>query len=147
MDWLSDLFGREQVVGNLISGLLASIVTWGIISLRQMLSHWRQCARFTGRYVVTSREAEVLSDEVLTVSWLGGRVLLVEAQGATEQWRSTITLDAQIPKVGRGFYEYLDRDLVGRHDIQLAANKRDIYVFSDNPSDSRPSLALIWRRL
>lgn len=147
MDWIAAFFTDGQLAGNLIAGLLASLLTWGIIALREMIDRWRKCSRFAGRYEVVKSNGDTVDGEIVTVKWIGGFVMEAVSNRAEQHWRSVIMLDPHIPTVGRGYFEYDASGFVGRHDVQMAANQRDIYVFSHNPSSERPSRALIWRRV
>ena len=148
LDWISAALEGPQLVGNIIAGLLASLLTWAIIAFRERMERWRQCARFTGKYeVIRRRDGKKMSNETVEIRWLGGTVIEASADSDMGPWKSTIMLDPHVMTVGQGYWEYEGKDFVGRHDVQMAANQNDIYVFSKVPSSDRPSIALIWRRI
>ena len=147
MEQIAEFFRQEQVAGNLISGLIASVFTWAVITARAWLRRWRACSRFVGRYEVATVKGRKVSDEAITIRWLGGMVIQANSVGSTERWRSTITLDPQIPYVGRGYYQYEDHSRFGLHNIQMTSNGRDIFVHLEGPRDGGASHGLIWRRV
>lgn len=139
--------GGADIAGNLLAGLVASFLTWVVVAASTRVRRWRRAAVFIGRYHVYDMEERQVADEVLRIRWRGGSVIEVRSAGGDAAWRSLITLDENMPGVGRGVYQYESKKHTGRHEIQRSLDGRSIFVFADNPSFGTPTRALIWRKI
>lgn len=132
--------------GNIISGIIASILTLLFLKLKQILWCWWRFANFSGQYETFTLEGERIKDEVVTVKWVGSNMIFAQSQSQDGSWESYITMDNTVPNVGDGYFQYKDRIDYGTHQIQRNITKDAALVFAYNPALPTATAAYMWKR-
>lgn len=78
---------------------------------------------------------------------MGDSLLFARSESQDGIWESYITLNNAVPHVGSGFFQYKSRVDFGVHQIQRTLDKQKIFVFAENPSLSKATIAYVWKKM
>jgi hypothetical protein len=138
---------------GLISGVLSSLAaaviflasTDGIHGLRLR----KRFSKLKGRYEHCDLAGHSLGNQFTRITQVRRNLLIVEGDDPVQgKWRSTILMDERFPGFGFGQYQYDNQRDCGRHEIQVAHDRKTIFVQAQNTSHGRnATFAYLWKRV
>jgi hypothetical protein len=118
----------ETLLGNVIAGVFASIVTLVALQLYKTLSYRHKYARFEGRYSHRSIGGDPLNEGVTTIKYLRKNILETRGKDTDGRWQGRIMMSDGVPGYGTGVYQYEGKSDCGRHEIQVSLDGQTIFV-------------------
>jgi hypothetical protein len=135
-------------LGNVLAGVVASIVTLLAVYIYRARSYRRRYAGLEGRYAHLSIAGEPLGDGITIIRYLGKNILATRGEGTDGWWQGRIIMCDDAPEYGTGVYQYEGKADCGRHEIQAASDGQTIFVYGLNTSHGKDfTFAYIWKRL
>src|ERR1051325_3284389 len=118
---ISTFIRNHAFLGNVIAGVVASIIVLTVGLVKGQLSSRRNFAKLSGTYTANDIEGQPIDGDGKTkVKWQGGNVLEIKGDSAKAgKWEGRLTMNVDLPELGRGAYQYLDRTECGVHQIQV----------------------------
>lgn len=121
-------------MSELITGVIASIVTVFLVYLGRWVWERRCYRRWRCRYTVHTLDNTPISGEVVTIDYSRHRVMRATSeQNGRIAWRSHIVMDSSNPFVGDGVFAHRNREEYGVHKILISEEDDVIRVHFSKP--------------